>query len=183
MFLQKSRPLYRSAGHYPLGPIDARHWSGFIRERFLKAAKIIDEQTIREVCRLTEGHPFYTQHLCHVLWELSEPDAEVNKESIQTALRILLDRESHAYTMLWESLTGNQRRFLRGLAVEPRGVKPFSSAFTRRHGLRSASNAQRASEALVERDVVDPEDGSFVIVDRFFRLWILDQQMERPMGA
>jgi hypothetical protein len=21
------------------------------------------------VCQLTEGHPFYTQRLCHVLWE------------------------------------------------------------------------------------------------------------------
>ena len=75
-----------------------------------------------------------------VLWELSEPNAEVAKDLIQTALRIVLDRESHAYTMLCESLTANQCRFLRGLALESRGVKPFLSAFTKRYGLRSASN-------------------------------------------
>jgi len=176
MFLDKSRPLYRSAGHYPLGSIDEQHWIKFIRSRFVEAEKAIDDETIRSVCRLTEGHPFYTQYLCHVLWELSEPNATVTESSIQTALRILLDRESHAYTMLWESLTAHQRRFLKGLAFEPRGVKPFSSAFTRRYGLRSASNAQRASQSLVEKDVIDPDNGSFVIVDRFFRLWIRNLQ-------
>jgi len=175
MFLDKSRPLYRSAGHYPLGPIHQRHWIRFVRERFLSANKTIGEETIREVHRLTEGHPFYTQLLCHVLWELSDPGAEVAEDLIQTALRVVLDRESHAYVMLWESLTANQRRFLRGLALEAHGVKPFSSTFTRRYGLRSASNAQRASEKLVEKDVIDPDNGSFVIVDRFLRLWIRNQ--------
>ena len=175
MFLDKSRPLYRSAGHYPLGPIALQHWSGFIRERFQSANKTIDKEAIGEVFRLAEGHPFYMQLLCHVLWELSEPNVEVTKELIQTALRIVLDRESHAYMMLWDSLTTNQGRFLRGIAFEPHGVKPFSSAFTQRYGLRSASNAQRASKKLVERDVIDPENGSFVIVDRFFRLWIRNQ--------
>ena len=172
MFLDKSRPLYRSAGHYPLGSIDEPHWIEFVRKRFVDADKTIDDATIRSACRLTEGHPFYTQYLFHVLWELGEPKTKLTDASIQTALRILLDRESHAYTMLWESLTAHQRRFLRGLAFEPRGVKPFSSAFTMRYGLRSASNAQRASQSLVQKDVIDPDNGSFVIVDRFFRLWI-----------
>jgi len=44
--------------------------------------------------------------------------------------------------------------------------------------LRSASNAQRASQALVEQDLIDPENGSFVIVDRFLRRWIRDLQSD-----
>lgn len=180
MFLDKSRPLYRSAAHYPLGPIAEEHWLGFIRARFGAAGKRIDDDTIRVVCRLTQGHPFYTQHLCHVLWERTEPKAEVTEASIRAAVRVLLERESFAYTTLWESLTAHQRRFLTGLALEPAGVKPFSSGFTRRYGLRSASNAQRASQALVERDLIDPEDGSFVIVDRFLRLWIRGLQSDVP---
>ncbi len=175
MFLDKSRPLYRSAGHYPLSPIAEQHWIGFVEKKFRSAGKTIGTEAIREVYRLTDGHPFYTQLLCHVLWELTESGADARTAQIAAALQILLDRESHAYTMLWESLTANQCRFLRGLAFEPHGVKPYSSEFTGRYGLRSASNAQRASETLVERDLVDPENGSFVIVDRFFRLWIRGQ--------
>jgi len=182
MFLDKSRPLYRSAGHYPLGPIAEEHWIDFIRQRFLDAGKHIDDDTIRVVCRLTQGHPFYTQHLCHVLWERVEPKAAVTEDSIQAAVRVVLERESFAYTTLWESLTAHQRRFLTALALEPAGVKPFSSAFTRRYGLRSASNAQRASQSLVEKDLIDPENGSFVIVDRFLRLWIRDMQSDVHQG-
>ncbi|MCU0872786.1 MAG: ATP-binding protein [Pirellulaceae bacterium] len=178
MFLDKSRPLYRSAGHYPLGPIAEAHWRDFIRARFAAAGKSIDDAQIRTVCQLTQGHPFYTQHLCHVLWERAEPAAPVGADSVRDAVRVLLERESFAYATLWESLTGHQRRFLTGLALEPAGAKPFSASFTRRYGLRSASNAQRASQALVERDVIDPENGSFVIVDRFLRLWIRDLQSD-----
>ena len=170
--------MYRSAGHYPLGPIAEEHWIGFIRERFLAAGKPIDDDMVRIICRLTEGHPFYTQHLCHVLWERTEPATEVTADSVRAAVRVLLERESFAYATLWESLTGHQRRFLTGLALEPTGVKPFSSAFTRRYGLRSASNAQRASQSLVEKDLIDPENGSFVIIDRFLRLWIRDMQSD-----
>jgi hypothetical protein len=62
--------------------------------------------------------------------------------------------------------------------IDPGAAAVGSAAFTRRYGLRSASNAQRASQALVEQDLIDPENGSFVIVDRFLRLWIRDLQSD-----
>ncbi len=172
MFLDSERPLYRSAGHYPLGPIAARHWIPFVRPKFLAADKQITDQRILEIHRLTDGHPFYTQHLCHLLWERCEPGSGITSELIADAVSMLLEREGFAYTTLWESLTNNQRRFLKGLTTEPGKVKPFSSAFVRRHGLRSSSNAQRAAESLLKRDILDRDNGSYIFLDRFFRLWV-----------
>jgi len=60
MFMDRSRPLYRAGGHYPLGPIAEEHWQPFIRKRFSDADKLISRQHIHEVCELTHGHPFYT---------------------------------------------------------------------------------------------------------------------------
>ncbi len=37
----------------------------------------------------------------------------------------------------------------------------------------SGSNVQRAVDALLEKDVIDRDNGSFLISDRFFRLWLL----------
>jgi len=89
---------------------------------------------------------------------------------------VLLDRETYAYTALWESLTLSQRRLLTGLSSEEgRAIQVFSSEFLRRYGLGSASSAQRAAGALIDRDVIDRDNGSFVVADRFFRIWI--QQM------
>src|SRR2546426_512969 len=118
MFMDRSRPLYRAGGHYPIGSIDEEHWQPFIRMRFADANKVISESRIHSVCELTQGHPFYTQHLCHVLWELCESRAEVSEKMLQRAVQVLLERENYAYTTLWESLTTPQKRFLKGLASE-----------------------------------------------------------------
>jgi hypothetical protein len=172
MFLDRSRPLYRAAGHYPLGSIETKHWIPFIGKKFREGEKPIADDAIRAVCELTEGHPFYTQHLCHALWDLCEPGEPVTELLIEDAIKVLLDRESYAYTTLWESLALNQTRLLRGLASELAGVKPFGGAFIGRYGLGSASNSQRAVEGLLNRDLIDRDNGSFLITDRFFRIWI-----------
>jgi uncharacterized protein len=172
MFLDADRPLYRSAGHYPLGPIELSYWLPFIRHKFAAGNKTISDEHVEEIYRLTQGHPFYTQHLAHALWERCETGAEVTGELVEDATRLLLERESFAYGTLWESLTNNQRRFLKGLAFSPARAEPFSGAFVRRFGLRTSSNAQRAAEALLKRNVVDRDNGSFLFLDRFFRLWV-----------
>ena len=174
MFLDQSRPLYRSAMHYPIGPIETKHWQPFIAKRFREAKKTFDKPLIANLCERTQGHPFYTQHLCHVLWSMIESGGSVDEENLDKAVAELLRRESHAYMTLWESLTKNEQRFLRGLAASETRPKPFSSDFTRQYGLRSASNAQRAAESLVASDVIEREDSSYVINDRFLRLWIRD---------
>ena len=172
MFMDRSRPLYRAAGHYPLRPIEEKDWVPFIRKKFLESGLRIEEEEIRAICRLTQGHPFYTQHLCHVVWESCEPRSRVTKDLVQAAVGVLLEREAYAYATLWESLTIHQQRFLKGLAGEPARAKPFSAGFLQRYGLNSPSNAQRASEALLARDVIDRDNGSFIVTDRFFKIWI-----------
>jgi uncharacterized protein len=178
MFLDRSRPLYRAAGHYPLGSIATEHWIPFVGRKFREGEKAIADDAIRGICKFTEGHPFYTQHLCHALWELCEPGEAVTESLIAAAIKVLLDRESYAYTALWESLALNQKRLLKGLASEPAGVKPFAGAFVRRHALGSASNSQRAVESLLNRDLIDRDNGSFLISDRFFRIWIGQRQVQ-----
>jgi len=37
---------------------------------------------------------------------------------------------------------------------------------------RGISSVQRATAALLKRDIIDRDNGSFLITDRFFRLWI-----------
>lgn len=172
MVLDSASPLYRAGGHYPLGPILAHEWIPFIRERFEGSNKQIDEAEIRAICDHTGGHPFYTQHLCHAAWELCAPADKVDAETIESAVELLLDRETYAYSALWESLTPAQRRTLIGLASEPEGAQLYGADFIRTHHLRTASTVQSAVRALLDRDLIDRENGSFLILDRFFRLWI-----------
>lgn len=172
MFLDEERPLYRSATHYPLGPIDAEAWIPFVESRFRAGDRRIDPERIRALCGLTEGHPFYTQHLCHALWELCEPGERVDEGLAARALDLLLQREHHAYSVLWETLTLNQRRLVAGLVAQGRDARPFSADFVHGHGLGSASSAQRAARSMLERDIIDRDADGYVVTDRFLRLWI-----------
>jgi hypothetical protein len=55
-------------------------------------------------------------------------------------------------------------------------VKPFSAEFLQHHRFGSASTAQRAAQGLLQRDLIDRDNGSFLISDRFFRIWIQQSQ-------
>ena len=172
MFLNVSRPLYRAAGHYPIGMIAAEHWLPFVRERFETADKQIGDRLIVELVSLTEGHPFYTQHLAHALWEITPSGDVVTEDQLAEAVETLLNREDSAYKILWESLSRTQQRLLRGLAAEGTDARPFSKDFVDRYGLGSSSSVQTATRALMDRDVVDRDAGSMIIVDRFLRVWL-----------
>jgi AAA+ ATPase superfamily predicted ATPase len=176
MFMDSQRPMYRSGTHYPLGLIGEEHWQGFIAEKFDETEKRISPGIISKLYELTEGHPFYTQHLCHPLWELCEKGREVTEKMIRQATVLLLERESYAFENLWDSLTRNARRLLKGVAAEGAGTQVFSGEFVRKYQLGSSSNAQRAVDLLMKKDIIDKEEHGIVIPDRFFRLWINSKQ-------
>ena len=52
--------------------------------------QIRKKRSVRTVCDLTGGHPFYTQHVCHAIWELCEPGEQVTAPLIQAAVQVLL---------------------------------------------------------------------------------------------
>jgi len=107
---------------------------------------------------------------------LCEEGGEVSPDLIEKATELLLDRESYAFMNLWDSVSRNARRLLKGGAVDGPGVQGFSADFVRKHQLGSSSNAQRAVEVLLKKDIIDKEEDGIVIPDRFFRLWILSKQ-------
>jgi len=173
MLLEKSRPLYRSGKNLYLGTIPAAEWLPFIRKRFVASNLSIEDEQISLICAWTDGHPFYTQYLCHELWELArETQTPITEATMVQALETVLQNESYAYAALWESLAQNQRRILIGLAKEPPGVKPYSAAFLRKYDLSTPSSVDRAIDALLARDIIDRDNGTFIISDRFFKLWI-----------
>lgn len=181
MVLDSSRPLYRAGSHMPLRNIAAEHWVPFIQKKFLDSGKFIDGLAIESLLEQTQGHPFYTQHLCHALWEIhgtndsglnTEPGVKVMLDQVR-ALELVLDREDSAYSAIWTSLSVNQKKFLEVLANEEAPVlEIFSSEFIQKTGLKSASSVQRVVDSLIKRDTIDQESGVTFITDRFFRLWI-----------
>lgn len=172
MFSDRSRPLYRAGGHYPLNRISSSHWLPFINNKFIQCNREIPEAIIESIVALTDGHPYYTQHLCHAVWERTPEGQVASSETVVQSLDLLLDREDYAFSTLWDSLATNQRKMLEALAAEFTPVRVYSADFIKRSGLRTPSASQRVVGALQDRDLIDHEGGSYFISERFFRLWL-----------
>jgi hypothetical protein len=172
IFSNPNRPFYRSGKIFPLGKISSDDFYPFIRERFGSAKMAITDKALDAVLSVTETHPYYTQYLCHILYDIVE-DNRVREDDVPKALDLLISREATAYMNTWDLLTLRQRQALVALAETTVGERPFRTEILQRFGMSQPAVMMRALNSLVEKDLVDKEDGRYEIIDVFFKRWIM----------
>ena len=172
MFNNPNRPFYRSAKPFPLGKINTDELILFIKNKFQKTKKSIDDDIINEIIDVSESHPYYIQYICHIIWEKALDERNAKRAAFIKSLDLLLKRESSAYEATWDLLTVKQKQALIALAKALPGDKLFSAEFLQKHNLGSASTLQRTLRSLVDKDLIDKEKGVYSIIDVFFKKWI-----------
>lgn len=170
-FADKTRPLYRIGKPLHLGPIPADDFADFIRRKFESNGMRLSEPVAREIVSFTGCHPYYTQQLCHEIWNLLRPGSEVDASSVKDAVLNVLVAQGYAFTTIWESLPLIQRALLRGVALNG-GAKIFSKEFIARHSLGTPSSVQKAAQYLVERGLLEREDEGYAVPDIFQKEWL-----------
>ena len=171
IFNNPHRPFYKSGKHYPLGKIDPEELSIFAKKKFLEQKITIGKNELNVLLDVTECHPYYFQMLCHVLWELCLENRIIAENDIDKALEILVSRESSVYIAIWDELTIKQKNLLAALAKEEY-PEIFSKKFLETYGIGPASSIQKALKKLLKKELVQQENGSYVIYDLFFKKWI-----------
>ncbi len=174
LFDNPNRPLYRSARHLPLGPLPSEALRAFIQGRFEQTGFSIAPEAVEDLIRACQGHPYYAQLLCHLLWDRCLETRTVEAPHVSEALSDALRREEGVFVTLWDALSRKQRQVLMALSREPAG-QVFSAAYLKRHGLGSASSVQKALSALADRELIDRTNGDYAIPDLLFRRWIASQ--------
>jgi uncharacterized protein len=176
IFLDNSRALYRLAKSFSLGKIPSKEFAVFIKEKFRISRIAIEDSIIDKVLEISESHPYYTQQLCHELWNLSQDAGKVREEVVQTAVKQVISNQNYAYSTIWDSLRKTQRSVLLVLAALDNGrEKIYSKDFLDNHDLPGASSVQRAIAALEEKGVIERQNGTFEISDVFLKKWLLDE--------
>ena len=171
LFSNPNRPFYRSGKIFPLEKIDPGHLKRFIEKRFNEAGVDIDEKTSGLIVETTECHPYYTQYLCHILYDIME-ERRIRTDDVPRAIDFLLRRESTAYMNTWDLLTHRQRQALVALSETGPGENPFRPEILRRFNISQPSVMIRALKSLVDKDLVDRANGRYEIIDLFFKRWI-----------
>ena len=170
LFNNSNRPFYKSGKHFPLGKIEKKEFQIFIG-KWLKSGKYqCEERVIEHILDITESHPYYTQMLCHIIWEEAQ-NYKIDKNTVELSLEKLFSQESDAFFSVWESLSNGQSKLLLALAdEETSGI--YGSNFIKRHNISSPSSVQKALNVLVEKEIVIKEDGVYKISDIFLKEWL-----------
>lgn len=171
LFSNPNRPFYRSGKIFPLGRMPADELRGFIGERFTRVGVSLEDGVPERIIEVTECHPYYTQYLCHILYDITEKP-RIGVQDIPRAVEFLLRREATAYMNTWDLLSQRQRQALVILADSAPGENPLRAEALRRFNISQPAVMVRALKSLIHKDLVDKEEGRYEIVDLFFKRWI-----------
>jgi hypothetical protein len=155
-----------------LGVIPPPVFARFIRSRFEKTSRSIDDLVVDAVLETTHSHPYGTQELAYALWEVTDPGTTATRAQFDEALGRVIRSENAHFTRIWERASKAQRVTLEALANEP-SMPSLSIAYRRKHNLPGTSTVQRALEALVEDELVERHGVGYRIAEPFLAEWIL----------
>ncbi|ACO03139.1 MAG TPA: ATP-binding protein [Persephonella sp.] len=168
IFSNKSRPFYKSVKKFPLKEIPLEEWIPFIQNKFEKTGKKIDEEIIKEVFCICRGFPYYIQHICYVLWEVSKE--KVKKEDLDYAINLVLEREEDSFWEEWSNLPPTQKKALK-IITYTNGKNIYSKNTLSEFEI-TASHLKRAIEQLQKKDIITKERNTYQIIDPIMELWI-----------
>lgn len=171
LFQDPNRPFYKSGKHMPLRRLPAEEVKKYVKANFSKGKIKIDPAVLSLIAEIGQGHPYYIQYLCHILWDECLGKKAISAKDVETALHKMLERENEVYESVMDGLNQKQKNFLMALSCEA-PAKVFSSEFVLRHRLGSSSVIQKALASLIEKDILEKEHGKIVFQDPFFALWL-----------
>jgi len=141
---------------------------------FKKTGITIADDIVDQVLTRTDSHTYYTQQLCHELWDLCRlrQKTTLEKRDIHVAIEQILSNQSAVYVTIWENLAPGYRKLLIGI-VRFGGHQIWSKEFRTKNRL-SVGAIDKAIHHLTDQYLIEKdENGHFILPDPFLSEWIL----------
>lgn len=143
----------------------------YVRDRFSRSERDIDDDALVRLLDLADGHPYATQELAFFAWARVPHGHAAHVSDVEAALVDVLRAEHNNLSRIWEGATQNERLVLLALRSGPASLYAEETRLTA--GLPVATFVQRAVSALVREDVIQKgPDGRYVIAEPFLAEWI-----------
>ena len=149
LFQKRNAPFYRFGDVIYLGKIETSYLVKYIIDRFVSTKKEVDSKTATILVDYVKNHPYYTQQLAYILWNLSEEKA--NLDLLNQAKELLLDQNTVFYQSDVEGISNAQINFLKMIIVGEKNIS--SKDVIERYKLNSSANVNRAKKALVKKEI------------------------------
>ena len=169
IFSDYEMPFYKFGDIIMLERISKQEWVDFIISRFTDTGKHITTELAAKIVDSVESHSYYVQQYSQLVWLLTASHA--TEETVDLAFQQMVDRSAILFDNLIDNLKVRQINMLLAIAE---GEKNFSSAAVlKKYNLGTSANVKNLKKAVIDKDLVNVEDGTMTIQDPVFKHWLL----------
>ena len=169
MFTSKNRAFYHMGLLMQLKKLPQPELIDYIVERFKAARRDCPQEVARQISELSACHPFYSQNLSYMVYELC--DKQASSEMVTSAMQSLLDEQSHLFISDIDGLSPGQLDLVKQLALS-QPAKPYSKEFMTSSGLLPGT-ISKALKKLEQLDIIEATEGkTYRIVDPMLAEWL-----------
>jgi len=152
MFNTVNRPFFSSTQIMGLAEIPADKYKAFIREKFAERHRSIDDEAIDFILSWTLSHTYYTQIICNGVFASVKKNADI--DAVKRVCDEQLNLHQVTYMQYRSLLSPIQWQLLVAIAKEGFVTEPQAQGFLRKHKIGAASSAQKALNALLDKEMV-----------------------------
>ena len=169
MFNSNNRAFYKLADSLPLGRIKSQDYIPWVQGLFKRKNVQLPPELIEDIIRRFENHPMYIQNFLFHFWEESL-GRDFSTEVIDKIENSIIEKKGLEYTVLWETLTINQKKTLK-LILLNNGSNLFNADALKSVNLKTGSQVTKALSALINKEVI-VKNGKYIIQDILFKKWL-----------
>ena len=152
MFNSNNRAFYKLAESFPLDKIETKHYIPWVQNLFSRKSVHLHTELIEEIVARFENHPMYIQNFLFHLWE--EPgEKEFSPKIINTLENTIIEKRSLEHTVLWETLSINQKKTLK-LILLNNGSNLFNADSLKSVDLKTGSLVTKALSSLKKKEII-----------------------------
>ena len=169
MFLSAKRPFYQSSQILNLPLINQDEYHHFANRWMGTRNLTMDPDTFAYLYNKVDGQTWYIQDILNRLYQNGK---EITTAEIDDVTLELVNEQEVAFVNYYDSLTDNQAALLSAIAQDKAVTSILSQDFISSHNLPAASSVSLALKTLINREFIYKYNGSYIIYDRFFGMWL-----------
>lgn len=171
IFSDYEMPFYKFGDIMILERISKEEWIDFIISRFADTGKHINNELASIIVERVECHSYYVQQYSQFVWLLTSSHA--TEDIVNLAFQQMVDRSSILFDNLVDNLKPRQINMLLAIA---KGEKNFSSvSVLKDYNLGTSANIKNLKKAIIDKDLINIENGAMSIQDPVFKHWLLER--------
>ncbi len=169
MFSPNNRAFYKLAESFPLDKIETKHYVPWVQNLFIRKNVQFPVEIIEDIVARFENHPMYIQNFLFHLWDEPE-EKRFSPEIIDRIENTIIEKRNLEYTVLWESLSINQKKTLK-LILLNNGANLFNTDSLKSVNLKTGSLVTKTLSSLMKKEIIVKSE-IYMIQDIAFKKWL-----------